>query len=58
MEKQLESIHKTEYSDRILHIDATGSLVSVNEKHDKFKSVDYKRILNYFFLMKVSSITF
>jgi len=49
MEKQQESIHKTEYSDRILHIDATGSLVSVNEKHDKFKSVDYNRILITFF---------
>ena len=55
MEKQLESINKTDYSDRIIHIDATGSLVSVSEKHDKYKGLDYKRILNYFILMKVSN---
>ena len=47
MEKQLESIHKTDYSDRIIHIDATGSLVSVSENHDKYKY--------YFILMKVSN---
>ena len=57
MENQLECIHRTQYQDRILHVDATGSLVSINNKQDKFKCTNYKRILNYFFYLKVIQIS-
>lgn len=52
MEKQLECIHRTAYNDRILHVDAIGSLVKIGEKQNNYKFADYKRILNYCLLLK------
>lgn len=49
---QLECIKETKYEDRILHVDATGSLVDVPEKHTRDSHKGYKRILNYFCLLK------
>ena len=53
-EKQLECVIKTDYHDRILHVDATGSLVKINQKQDNYSYPNYKRILNYFCILKVS----
>ena len=50
-QNQLECIKNTPYENRICHIDATSSLVSV--KNDNFKHSNYNRILNYFVFLKV-----
>lgn len=51
MGKQLECIFRTNYDDRILHIDATGSLVNVGCKQNNYKWKEFSRMLNYFFIM-------
>ncbi|CAF1137911.1 unnamed protein product [Brachionus calyciflorus] len=52
-EKQFESINKTPEKNRILHFDATGSLVSIPQQYTKnLFNGGYKRILNYFMLLK------
>ncbi|CAF1085883.1 unnamed protein product [Brachionus calyciflorus] len=52
-EKQLEALNKTPMNNRILHFDATGSLVSVPQQYTKnLIASGYKRILNYFLLLK------
>lgn len=51
-EKQFEAIHKTPINNRILHFDATGSLVCVPQQNTKNLFNDgYRRILNYFLLL-------
>jgi len=52
MEKQLLCLFKTSYVDRILHIDATGSLVNISHQQKNYMDIDYQPILNYFCLMK------
>jgi hypothetical protein len=54
-EKQFECLNKTPYEDRILHIDATGGLVKVSNKFTD-QHVNYKRILNYFFLVRNTNL--
>ena len=55
-EKQLQCLFKTNYRDRILHIDATGSLVKVADQQNKQKVIQYKRILNYYCLVNNLSL--
>lgn len=54
-ELQFKCINETPHEKRILHIDATGSMVDVADKHTKDNHDGYKRILNYFCLLKNSA---
>ena len=54
-EKQFECLARTPFNDRVLHIDATGSIVTINNK-SKQQYASYKRILNYFLLLKNDKI--
>ena len=51
-ERQLDCIHLLSYEDRFLHIDATGSLVSIKKVHTKDHYLEYNRILHYFCCLK------
>ena len=52
MQIQLECIKSVEPDRRILHIDATGSLVNLTKRNLKETSVSYNRTLNYFLVLK------
>ncbi len=51
-EEQLNCVKLLPYEDRVLHIDATGGLVSIKKCHTKDNYNDYNRILHYFCLLK------
>jgi hypothetical protein len=55
-ENQLKAIRFTPYQHRIVHGDATGNLYQISKRQDDGTYTTYKRILNYFFLLKNPSI--
>ncbi|CAF1113260.1 unnamed protein product [Brachionus calyciflorus] len=50
--KQMECIKATSYKKRILHVDATGSLVKIPLRYTKNQGTEFNRILNYFCILK------
>ena len=53
-ESQLKCIKQTPYEERILHLDATGGLLKINNKQVKRLNPlnDYKLLLTYFGILK------
>ena len=53
-ESQLKCFKQTPYEERILHLDATGGLLKINNKQVKRLNPlnDYKHLLTYFGILK------